>query len=83
MTKGAALPKSCGLCLPCVLGSRSANVQSTHRVLSCLPSSFILERSCGVQMSFAMAGMEFLRVCEEISVNNQIFYDNELAEGLF
>ena len=23
------------------------------------------------------------RVCEEISVNNQIFYDNELAEGLF
>lgn len=24
-----------------------------------------------------------LRVCEEISVNNQIFYDNELAEGLF
>ena len=22
-------------------------------------------------------------VCEEISVNNQIFYDNELAEGLF
>ena len=24
-----------------------------------------------------------LGVCEEISVNNQIFYDNELAEGLF
>ena len=24
-----------------------------------------------------------MRVCEEISVNNQIFYDNELAEGLF
>ena len=24
-----------------------------------------------------------IRVCEEISVNNQIFYDNELAEGLF
>ena len=22
-------------------------------------------------------------MCEEISVNNQIFYDNELAEGLF
>lgn len=25
----------------------------------------------------------FNGVCEEISVNNQIFYDNELAEGLF
>ena len=23
------------------------------------------------------------RVCEENSVNSQIFYDNELAEGLF
>ena len=27
--------------------------------------------------------LHFMGVCEEISVNNQIFYDNELAEGLF
>ena len=31
VTKGAALPKSCGLCLPCVPESRSANAQSIRR----------------------------------------------------
>lgn len=31
MTRGAALPKSCGLCLLCVPESRSANAQSIRR----------------------------------------------------
>lgn len=37
VTKGAALPKSCGLCLPYAPGSRSANVQSTRTVSDCWP----------------------------------------------